>query len=89
MTQMVRKQIYIEPRQEKRLKRQASKSGVTEADIVRRGLDIALEQTEYTVRDAEAWQDELAFIRERAKMPALGKKRTWKREDVYEGRVPR
>ena len=36
MQQMVRKQIYIERRQEARLKRLAKESGVSEAEIVRR-----------------------------------------------------
>jgi len=85
---MVRKQIYIAQHQERRLKRQARESGVTEAAIVRRGLDMALEQAGEALRDADAWKEKLAFIKQRAKLPPLGRKRTWKREGLYESRLP-
>lgn len=88
MPQMVRKQVYIEHRQERRLKRQAQYLGVSEADIVRRGLDLALGQSDEGFRDTEAWKEELRFIKKRARLPALGRKRTWTREDLYESRLP-
>lgn len=89
MTQMVRKQVYIESHQERRLKKIAQESGVTEADLFRRGLNLALEQNEVFIRDAEAWREELAFIKKRARLPALGRKREWSREELYESRLSR
>jgi len=42
MTTMVRKQVYIEPRQDELLKRWARESGKSEAEIVRQALDLWL-----------------------------------------------
>ena len=39
MSQMVRKQIYIQKSQEERLKKVAEARGVSEAEIIRRALD--------------------------------------------------
>ena len=39
MRRMVRKQVYIEPGQDARLKRQAAQLGVTEAELIRRAID--------------------------------------------------
>lgn len=39
---MVRKQLYIEERQDKALKRRAKKLGISEAEVVRAALDAAL-----------------------------------------------
>src|SRR5258707_12147176 len=36
---MIRKQVYIEPRHERMLKRRARQRGVTEAEIIREALD--------------------------------------------------
>jgi len=41
MRRMVRKQVYIEPGQDARLKRQAALLGVTEAALIRRAIDQA------------------------------------------------
>ena len=40
---MVRKQLYIDDRHERDLKRRASELGVSEAELVRRALDLALQ----------------------------------------------
>ena len=42
MTQMIRKQIYIQKSQEERLKKVAETRGVSEAEIIRRALDVEL-----------------------------------------------
>lgn len=87
MTQKVRKQLYIEARQEKMLKRLSKEQGVSEAELIRRGLDMVLIQGMGCVSDPQAWEEELAFIRERAKIPALGAERTWTREELYDERL--
>lgn len=87
MRQMVRKQIYIAPHQEQRLKRLARERGISEAELVRRGLDVVLNQEVEAPREPGAWEEEKAFIQQRGKLPARGGQRTWRREEAYEGRL--
>lgn len=89
MAQKVRKQLYIEARQEEVLKRRAKELDVSEAELIRQGLDIVLARGEGPVPDPQAWEEELAFIRERAKITALGAERTWTREELYDERLSR
>jgi hypothetical protein len=42
MAGMIRKQVYIEPRQERLLKERAKKYRVTEADLIRQAIDRGL-----------------------------------------------
>ena len=89
MGRKVRKQLYIEVRQEKMLKRLSKEQGVSEAELIRRGLDMIFVQGRGCVSDPQAWEEELAFIRERAKITALGAERTWTREELYDERLSR
>ena len=87
---MVRKQIYIERRQEKALKQLARRSGKTEAEVIREALD------EHTRNQAEreqrlaAWREEMKFIdewnRRKAVAPATGG-RGWTRQDLYDRKI--
>ena len=67
---MVRKQVYIDAEQNRRLKQIAEDLGTSEAELVRRGLDY-LERVEVkreTVTppvDLSAWEEEKQFIAER------------------------
>jgi hypothetical protein len=121
---MVRKQVYITPEQDKKLKECSQRLGVTEAELIRRAveglevgdaasrrddLDVALDLIEKLTRrrpaaeeslgwsradmykghprhlDPEAWQEELAFIEERARLlPRGGSTVKWRREDSYD-----
>jgi hypothetical protein len=54
MTKMVRKQFFITAEQNKRLKAHAAAAGVSEADLVRAGIDLRLEQESETPR---AWRN--------------------------------
>jgi hypothetical protein len=57
MTQMVRKQIYIEPRQEALLKRLAQDQGVSEAELIRQAIDRRVGQSGAQVLpDSRAWE---------------------------------
>jgi hypothetical protein len=88
---LVRKQVYIEARHERLLKRWASERGVTEAELIRSGID-QLERAAPppTAPDADAWRRELAFLRRRQEtLPPLGRRRTWRREDLYAQRIGR
>ncbi len=90
MSRMIRKQIYIDPAQNTLLKQRARALGVSEAELIRRCLaDISHSAVDIPV-DWRAWQDELAFIQERARsLPALGGQRSWRREELYEERITR
>ena len=57
----------------------AAEFGVTEASLIRRAIDQFDPSSIRVPFDHAAWEEELAFIRERAKIPALGKPRIWRR----------
>ncbi len=84
MTRMIRKQVYIRPAQDKMLKRRARELGVTESDVIRRGIERSDELVSVRPLDRKAWQEELHFIRERARIQALGKTRGWTRDELYD-----
>ena len=87
MARMVRKQIYVEPHQEEALKSRARELKLSEAELIRQGVDLALAQGISSPIDTKAWEAELTFIEERAKISALDGKRTWTREELYEDRL--
>ncbi len=91
MAQMIRKQIYIQKGQEERLKRVAEARGVSEAEIIRRALEIELRHAGYhSAYNREAWARIQKFILEMEKRgPVQPRKRDWKREDLYEERIKR
>ncbi|OGO81475.1 MAG: hypothetical protein A3K41_01860 [Chloroflexi bacterium RIFOXYD12_FULL_57_15] len=88
---MIRKQIYIQKSQEERLKKVAETRGVSEAEIIRRALDVELKRVGFRLAyDNEAWQRLYNAILEMDKLPPVPqKKRDWKREDLYEERMKR
>src|SRR5258706_1085605 len=88
---MIRKQVYIEPRHDRMLKRRARQRGVSEAEIIREALDglqtVAVVRRE--VADVSARQA-LEF------MHALGtslrkapRGRRWTRESLHADRISR
>ncbi len=89
MTTMVRKQIYIEPRQDELLKQWAEEMGRTEADIVREALERWLRSEQHRQDADAAWAEELAFIEAWAAQGPVPGGRTWTREDLYEERLNR
>jgi hypothetical protein len=89
---MIRKQVYIESRHERMLKRRARQRGVTEAEIIREALDSV--ETVAVVRRQDV--DEAAGRQALRFMHALGKSfrkaprgRTWTREALYGDRISR
>ena len=82
---MVRKQVYIEARQERQLKRRAREAGVTEAELIRQGID-RLERTAALPRREDAWREARAVITSRSKLRVPQTGRTWRREELYEER---
>ena len=82
---MVRKQVYIKPEQDRKLKRLARKLGVTEAEVLRRCVD-EMPETKDALEETpeESWLKLLEFMHERArKVPGSTVK--WRREDSYYG----
>src|SRR5437867_9689888 len=65
MEEMIRKQVYIEPRHERLLKERARRYRVTEADLIRQAIDRGLERTPTRAPDPEAWKQVERFIRRR------------------------
>jgi hypothetical protein len=89
MPRLVRKQIYIESRQDALLKEKSRLLRTTEAEIIREAIDRQMASVRLDVRDLRAWEREKAFIAKRmAKGLAPGTRR-WKREDAYEERLMR
>jgi len=82
---MIRKQVYIEERQERILKKTARKLGVPEAELIRRGLDQSLKSPAPAgLPDAGAWSKEKLFIAQLKQRPASAKAKRWTRAELYE-----
>ena len=89
MATMVRKQVYLKPNQNERLKEWAEETGKSEAAIIREALDRWLKQ-ERKLRDAEdTWEAEKSFIESRIAEGPVEGGRTWTREELYEDRIRR
>jgi hypothetical protein len=90
MSRMVRKQIYLEAEQAALLKQRTNELGMSEADLIRRCIDQLIAGSAILPLDASAWRDEYTFVRERSRVQkALGKQRSWTREELYDERLQR
>jgi hypothetical protein len=89
MAQMIRKQVYIEPRQDALLKRLAKKLELSEAEILRQAIDQQMGAIPTGIKDLDAWEQEKAFIATRMAAGPITSTRKWRREDVYEERLAR
>lgn len=82
MSNMVRKQIYIDSEQEKELKAKAKELSLPESEIIRQGINNLLRMP-IIVKDIRAWKEAKRFIQTLiAKGPIRGK-RKWTREELY------
>jgi hypothetical protein len=99
MARMIRKQVYIEPAQDTMLKERAKRLGVTESELIRRGIDEAMTAgggvgrdswmvresgVRYWTPDIRAWEESKQFIREHRSFDVPQTGRQWTREDLYE-----
>jgi len=84
MSRMVRKQVYIEPRQEAVLRRMARQTGATEAELIRQAIDRQIGTLSLPERDMRFWQDERAFIIGRIEQGPICGGRSWQREELHE-----
>ena len=89
MTRMVRKQVYIETRQESSLKRRAKELGISQSELLRRCIDQMSSATITLPRDETAWADAKAYIEERMSIEAPQTSRTWTRDELYDERLRR
>ena len=89
MGRMVRRQVYIYPEQGESLKRRAKELGVTEAELIRRGVEQTSRLQETRIPDARAWEEAKAFIKQRMKVIAPQTGRGWTREELYDERFER
>jgi hypothetical protein len=83
MAEMIRKQVYIEARQERLLKTLAKDLRVTEAELIRRGIDRGLDGLTGVRPDPAAWSEAERFILARVRRGGVKGKRRWTREDLY------
>jgi hypothetical protein len=91
MTTMIRKQIYIEGRQQLLLKRLAQADGVSEAELIRQAIDNRVCMGTRSMQpDPEAWEKAHQFMLElHARGPIHNQPRSWTREELYEERLSR
>ena len=91
MSTKVRKQIYLEQRQNRQLKRLAEARGVSEAEVVRELIDseAAGSAAKPLPPDQAAWEAILAFSQQRAKSGVTGNAYHWTRDEIYEERLSR
>lgn len=81
---MVRKQIYIEAHQDALLKRLSRQLGVSEAELIRRGIDDLEQRRPAFKPDLAAWAESEAFAEERAQMDVPQTGRQWTRDELYD-----
>ena len=83
MPEMIRKQVYIEARQEQLLKTLAWDLHVTEAELIRRGIDRGFDRMAGVRPDPAAWGEAERYILARMRRGTVNGKRRWTREDLY------
>ncbi len=90
-THMVRKQIYIQKRQQALLKRISRARGLSEAEIIRQAIDreIAGTPAKLAATDRTAWQELIDFVESRQAVSGHGKPYQWNREEIYAERENR
>jgi hypothetical protein len=91
MSEMVRKQIYIQKRQERLIKHLSKARGISEAEIIRQAIEgEAVGAKSYQSKpDHAAWEEILRFVESRKILPPKGRPYQWKRQDAYAERERR
>jgi len=86
---MIRKQVYIEERQDRLLKRYARQRGATQAELIREGIELLARRATAAPSRDRALREFWDFARKRAAMRVPQTGRTWTREELYEERLAR
>ena len=90
MAGMVRKQIYIEERHERLLKRISKARGVSEAELIRRAIEReTVGEKPVLTPDQAAWDKILRFAKNRKAVRPSARPYRWNRLDAYEERERR
>lgn len=90
MPRKVRKQIYIEERQDRQLRRIAETRGVSQAHLIRRAIDQeSAAASQSLVVDPAAWQEALEFIKSLHRSATGRAPRRWTRDELYADRLER
>jgi len=79
----IRKQIYLDPKQNEILKQTSRKLGVSEAEVIRRAILSQTSRINISRQNRKAWENELQFIQTLIKQGQIRGERKWKREDLY------
>jgi len=90
MAKMVRKQIYIQDRQERLLRRIAETRGVSQAEVVRQAIEgqAAGRSSGAEGTNPNAWSQALDLMRSlHERTPSDQKPDGWSREDLYADRL--
>jgi hypothetical protein len=82
MPPMVRKQVYIEARQDRLLKERASQYRVTEAELIRQAIDGTVQPGAQAV-DPAAWAEIERYIAGRKRRIKPRKAPRWSRESLH------
>ena len=81
---MVRKQVYLRPDQDRRLKAHADRAGVPEAQLLREAVDRFLGDRDEATAD-RMWEEHLAWLEQRAATaPTTSGKLVWDRDELHE-----
>ena len=91
MSQMVRKQVYLEKKQDRLLKRLAEARGVSEAEVVRRAIEREADTPgkQPAPGDPEAIEAVIRYALKRRGSAGPSRPHVWRREDAYEERESR
>jgi hypothetical protein len=90
MAEMVRKQIYIQERHERLLKRISRTRGISEAELIRQAIEReAVGEKPLLTPDQEAWDKILRFARNQKVLRPGTRPYRWNRLDAYEEREKR
>ena len=90
-TPMVRKQIYIQKRQDALLKRLSQARGLSEAEIIRQAIEREAtgEPVQPVTGDRAAWEALIAFLDARQATTSGQQPYLWNREEIYSERESR
>jgi hypothetical protein len=90
---MIRKQIYLERRQQETIRRLASVHGVSEAEVIRQAVDVHGSQASLNPHlDASAWERALRIMRSTQGKNSgrrSGAHKGWNRDELYKDRLNR
>ena len=90
MAEMVRKQIYIQERHERLLKRISKARGVSEAQVIRQAIEReTVGEKPLLAPDQAAWDKILCFAKSRKALRPNVRPYRWNRLDAYEERERR